>query len=549
MKNKLLSIFALLLISVVSARAIDFTLKVNQEELAVVSATGATIVQIPQGTVGKQVKVGASEFLLSFGKDVRNNLSAILSPVLDRNTPLSFSTLDKEVKTDGNAIVSVRYSNALSTAEIDPGFLGRVTVSDLKGYSPATLTPASLMSDAKPISKTNKETETPKISTSPSVTSTPSTVSNNISSDPLPQKDSLRSQEEGKGIFTVLKEEGIKGLFDSKNMVSGLERSKKSKLVSVNQPDLKKSIPVGVMKVIPPEQFAKAANDKTGEIRLLGLKGSVLVDGKPVTDGAMVSQKSVISTNGSSSVVAVIGGIHLVTVHEKSSVAITQELKEKQMMTLVELKSGNIFADVNHRKGMTQDFKIKTAKGAVSATGSKALIATMPDGTLVTIVFESKWKGTDANGNPVLDSSPTNAPADMGIKFVSFGSVPAMDGAKLQDIVNKMADFINNSVVQNSPGNFSFVQDPVLSYSSGNASTLPDGSTNPGSTVEGKMQKLLLAITDVVVTDEKDGGTSLSVGGSNDPTQFSGSNTLNSNGGANVSLIRLQPFETTPGGL
>ena len=542
MKNKLLSVVALILISFVSADAGDFNLKVSQDLLTVVSATGETVVQIPKGTVGKQVKVGASEFLLSFGKDVRNNLSAIISPVLDKNSPLSFSTLDKEVKTDGNAIVSVRYSKALSTAEIDSGFLGRVTVSDIKGYTPESLTPASLVADAKPISNTNSEADLPKISTSSQATPPNSTKPSDSSMVSLPQK-------EGKGILTVLKEQGIKGLFDSKNMVAGLERSKKSKLVSANTPDPKKSTPMGAMKVMATEVFAKSANDKPGEIRLLDLKGSVLVDGRPVTDGAMISQKSVITTDSSSAVVAVIGGLHLVTIHEKSSIAITQEFKEKKMMTLVELKSGNIFADVNHRKGMTQDFKIKTEKGTVSATGSKALVAKMPDGTLVTVVFESNWKGTDANGNPVLDSSPSNAPADMGLKFVSFGSVPAMEGAKLQEIVNKMADFIKDSVTQKTPGTFTFVKDPILSFSSGNALTLPDGSTNPGNTVEGKLQKTLLAFTDLVIdTEDKDGGDALTVGGSGDPTQFAGSVSLNSTAGANPSITRLQPFDTTPGG-
>ncbi len=544
MKYRLLSISALILFSVASLFAADFSLQVSQNTLTVVSGAGEKVAQISQGAVGKQVNVGGTEFLLSFGKDVRNNLSAIISPVLDKNSPLSFSTLNKSIKTDGNAIVSIRYSPSLTSAEVDGGYIGRVTVADLKDYNPSGLTPAALVSDVKPLS--TKEKEMPKITTKQeSITATESVVPVKT---PAPLINSLRTQEEGKSLFAVLKEEGIKGLFDSKNMVAGLERSKKSKLVSISKPDLKNVTPMGGMKIIAPELLAKAANDKAGEVRLLDLKGSVLVDGKPATEGALVSQKSVIKTKENGSAVAVLGGLHLVTIHSKSSVSFTQELKEKKMLTLVDLTSGNVFADVNHRKGMIQDFKIKTVKGIISATGSKALVGTTSDGKLIVIVFESTWKGTDSTGANVLNASPLNAPADAGIKIVSFGSIPAMSGAELQDIVNQMAPAIEKSVVQSSPGVFNFVGDPIFSYLSGNSPTLPDGTTNPGATVEGKLRGLVLAITDVVVTAEKDQGGALEAG-SSDPTQIGQSSVLSATGGIlGGANVRLQPSETSPGG-
>ena len=67
MKNKVLAFFGLFIVSVGSLVASDFALQVTSDELSVVANGGEKVVSIPQGTVGKQVNVGGSEFLLSFG--------------------------------------------------------------------------------------------------------------------------------------------------------------------------------------------------------------------------------------------------------------------------------------------------------------------------------------------------------------------------------------------------------------------------------------------------------------------------------------------------
>lgn len=537
MKNKVLTFFGLFIVAVGSLVASDFAIQVTSDELSVVANGGEKVVSVPQGTVGKQVNVGGSEFLLSFGKDVRGNLSAILSPVLNKNTPLTFTTLNKSVKSDGNAIISIRYSSTLSSAEVDGGFIGRVTVADLKGTASESLTPAALMSDVKPMPFKEKEKSAKEDLKGPDV----SVITESKSET---KTVSSTTSEQGKGILTVLKEEGIQGIFDPKNTVTSFERSKKSQMVSTNKFDIKKATPMGGLKIISPELLASSANDKPGEIRLLDVKGTVLVDGKQAVEGALISQKSLIKTEDQGSAVAVVGGLHLVTIYSQSSISIAQELKEKKMETLVDLKSGTIFADVQHRKGITQDFKVKTDKGIVSATGSKALILNV-GGKIVTIAYESTWKGTDSNGKPLFSTTPSNPPADTGIKILSFSSIPAMSGAELEAFISENTPKNGDNIVVDAPGSFKYVSDPVLSYLTGNSPTLPDGSTNPGSTLEGSLRNLILSVTNIVDAEGKDiGDNKVDVGG-NDST-FILNLSSNSVGGRNGSVSVLQPGDTTP---
>ena len=534
MKNKVLAFFGLFIVSVASLIASDFALQVTSDELSVVANGGEKVVSIPQGTVGKQVNVGGSEFLLSFGKDVRGNLSAILSPVLNKNTPLTFTTLNKSVKTDGNAIISIRYSSTLSSAEVDGGFIGRVTVADLKGTAPESLTPAALISDVKPLPLNEKSAKEdlkgPEISV--------------VTESKEQSAVSPAAASEGKkGIFSILKEEGVPGLFDSKNTVTAFERSKKSKLVSSSKFDEKKATPMGGLKVITPKLLESSANDKPGDVRLLNIKGSVLVDGKQAVEGALISPKALIKTEDQGSAIAVIGGLHLITIHSQTSISIAQELKDKKMETLVELKSGTIFADVEHRKGITQDFKVKTDKGVVSATGSKSLILNV-DGKVVVIAYESTWKGTDSNGNPSFSTSPSNPPADTQIKILSFSSIPAMSGADLDVFIKENTPNLGENIVVDAPGGFKYVSDPVISYLTGNSPTLPDGSTNPGSTLEGSLRNLILSVTNIVDAEGKDiadNNFDVAVGGGD------GGFILNlSSNGVGGRTGNIQPLDTTP---
>jgi hypothetical protein len=526
-------------VALISTFADDFKLQVISDTLVIQSGTGEKVSEIFQGTVGKQVSVGTSQFLVSFGKDVRNHLSAIISPVIDKHSPLNFSTLNKSVKTDGNAIVTIHYSSDLTTAQIDPGFIGRAEVAELGGGTTPSAPVKSEVEPSATIPVAGQKAPTVVDSSSASVTE--------MASAPL-GRSMEEAKEARKDIFTLLKSEGIKGLFDSKNIVSSKERKLRSQSAfagSISAEGIKSSSEVesiGKMKSVSSEIISRSSQDKPGTVRLVLVQGTVSAGGTPVQEDAVVSKESIIQTGDKSSVVAIIGGIHVLTIHPNSQVTIAQSIKEKTMETIVDLKEGTVFADVSKRDGFSQNFKIKTINGAVSATGSQALVA-WRGGKMVAIAFQSPWKGENSSGNQIFIVRPMVVPGENSLKTVSFSSIPAITGAELQNEVKQMIARIGENMTSDPSRNGNFISHPVASFVQGNALNLPNGSVNPGATLEGALRNAIIALTDNLESESKDNGNELLVGNARDPLVFTVFD--NFDNGRNGQ----QPGETTPGGL
>lgn len=479
----------------------EFSIQVANDQLSVASADGKKVASFEQGTVGKEVKVGISQFLLSFGRDVKGNLSAILSPVTNVNSPLEFKTIDQSVKTDGKAIVTIRFSSDLNSSTIDEGFIGRVKVASLK-------TP-SVPSPEKKSSPTQVTKVEDLVKSEPKMESVSSAVE--VKND----KIKVASNEEGKSknVIDLLKDKGIMGLFSGEDAAYSFrnkpsERRERAVYSKRNNPLSSDSIAksdqskeIKGNEVLPPEIVAKTSQDKPNDVRLFLVKGNVKVNSAIAKEGELIPEGGVVKTGANSTAVAIIGGLHILSVHPNTEFSSKQTLEGKKMKTVVSLKSGNVFADVNHRKGLKQDFQVKTSAGSVSATGSQALIGFI-DGKLVIAAFKSPWKGSDVNNGNSFTTFPLTSTGKDRTVAVAYSSVPEMSGADLQDLVNQIMSQIG--VNFSSSVETKFVSNAVASFIQGNASTLPDGTSNPGNSIEGKVRKDLLALFNDFSPEDKD---------------------------------------------
>ncbi len=261
----------------------------------------------------------------------------------------------------------------------------------------------------------------------------------------------------------------------------------------------------------------------------------------------ILPSQSIVSTGENSTVAAVMGGLHSVRLVPQTDASFSQSKEKLECKSEVSLTKGSLFAEVNKRKGMTQNFQIKTPAGTASATGSKAQVS-FKSGKMSLAAAESRWQGTDNSGKFAFSTIPTISPNTGLMHFLGLASIPQMDGKELlkeatqgmqsAKEVNTLTQKITGTT---SPPSVSIHNTFSLTVS--NSSTMADGSINPTPLLGALIipaQELL--VSQLVTPEQKDQGKSGDVIISDkkitDPTQVPSSNTT-----------AFQPRQTTPGGI
>jgi hypothetical protein len=107
----------------------QFSLSIaDNGRLQIFSNRGQKIDDLPQATIGRTVEVPPVVFEVSYGKDISNLLSIIISPSVDRPTALNFSVGGKRVQMDAQAVVTLTFNADKTKLKVDPGYIGQVTV-------------------------------------------------------------------------------------------------------------------------------------------------------------------------------------------------------------------------------------------------------------------------------------------------------------------------------------------------------------------------------------------------------------------------------------
>lgn len=117
-----------------------FSITVEQpDKLAVLGTKGDHVADFTAPAIARSVTVGDVSFQLSYGRDARGDLTAILTPSSATSTALHFTVLGKSVDAD-KAVVTLIFSSNLKRVTVNASYGGRVEVNSHR-VSPSQPTP------------------------------------------------------------------------------------------------------------------------------------------------------------------------------------------------------------------------------------------------------------------------------------------------------------------------------------------------------------------------------------------------------------------------
>jgi hypothetical protein len=323
-----------------------FALAVGQHgDLLVFGPKGDKVADLPVPTISESVTVnGTTTFQVSYGRDVDDRLSAIISPSAAQPADLHFTILGKDIDADKMAVVTLTFSPSLNNVSVDPGYIGVVQVNsrhirhhDLDETAPA------VASTPSPISEMPGPSAMPAPRVNPEMAPRAPADTSYVPETPGPGPASVSSTT----TETAMAAPGTPGapshLFWSE---------------PVTGPD------------------GTAPRVGLNQMKLVELQGSATVhtpgggfeDG---VDGMVIPSGSVVTTGADSSVAVFMGGINSVRLLPDSEVAITHHLEGSVRYTVIDLHRGTAFSRIGRRAGETQQYEVRTPEGTSIAKGTE----------------------------------------------------------------------------------------------------------------------------------------------------------------------------------
>lgn len=323
-----------------------FALAVGQHgDLLVFGPKGDKVADLPVPTISQSVTVnGATTFQISYGRDVDDRLSAIISPNAAEPSDLHFSILGKDIDADKMAVVTLTFSSNLNSVSVDPGYIGVVQVNsrhirhhDLDQSAPA------VASSPAPIS------EMP----GPSAMPAPRVNSEMAPRDPV--DTSYVPETPGPGPASVSSETG------------------ETAMAAPGTPGAPSHL-FWSEPVTGPDGVAPAVG--LHQMKLVELQGTATVHTpgggfEDATNGLVIPSGSVVTTGADSSVAVFMGGINSVRLLPDSEVAITHHLEGSVRYTVIDLHRGTAFSRIGRRDGETQHYEVRTPEGTALAKGTE----------------------------------------------------------------------------------------------------------------------------------------------------------------------------------
>jgi hypothetical protein len=314
-------------------------------------------------TIGQAVTInGGPSFQISYGRDVNDRLSVILSPDSAHPQDLHFSVLNKTIDADKLAVVTLTFSSNLNSVKVDPGYVGVVQVNSQSVHHEAVAHQEPMRKQPAPAASETASSSTTTFSTTAS-SSTASTSAPSLRTSPAPRMNTElaprdlppASGQPGTGGSAVL------------TPVTGTP----SEEVSTN---LSKKRLFWAEPVTSPN--AKLPHVGSDEMKLVAVHGSVSVrrpDGTTERgiNGTLVPSGSHVVTTAGSSAAVLMGGVDSARLLPNSNVAVVQNMEGTVRHTTVDLESGTVFSRVGRRPGETQKYEVRTPQGVAAARGTE----------------------------------------------------------------------------------------------------------------------------------------------------------------------------------
>ena len=352
---------ALLLCSFISGVASaddNFALAIGPRgELAIFGSHGEKAGSYSIPTIGQAVSInGGPSFQVSYGKDVNDHVSVILSPDSAHPQELHFSVLNKTVDADKSAVVTLTFSSSLNSVKVDPGYVGVVRVNsenvhhELATHQEVTrpVKTASLPPPAEPTAAVPAVTSSSESAPSPHATPAPR-MNTEVAPRDLPPAGGTSSNSA------------------SLQPVSG--SSSEEVTTSLSKKRLFWAEPV----TSPNAKLPHVASD---EMKLVAVHGAVSVrrpDGTTErgANGTLVPTGSHVLTTAGSSAAVLMGGVDSARLLPNSNVVVAQNMEGSVRHTTVDLEGGTVFSRVGRRPGETQRYEVRTPQGVAAARGTE----------------------------------------------------------------------------------------------------------------------------------------------------------------------------------
>lgn len=418
-------------LSLGSLYAAQFSLVVqSNDHLAIYTAAGQ-LADIPPATVGKSITSPQGNFQVSYGKDVNDQWTVILSSS-GASSSLSFSTTGHTIYVDGQSFVTISYKNQ-NEISIDPGYLGQVKLDDKVLTAPVVaIAPSALpkkseekkqekIVEVKPVPAPEKK-EVKEVAKQTSEKPAPAPAPTVAQKEPAPAKKTPE-------VMPVQNETASSG--DSSN--AKIPDDGVVPLTPALSEYLALHKPVFWSEPVTPPAPLKLPTVGVNEMKLIEVHGNVTVspsadskDSQPAHDGMVIPSGSVIHTDSNSTAAVLIGGIDSVRFPAGSTGQVDHNFDNGKRTTTVSLTSGTVFAKVGKRKDETQDFKVKTPLGIAAARGTDFAV-TLHDGNMIVFtaagtveLFDKKGKMISSNIvttlNTVLEQSTATMTPDQKAK-------------------------------------------------------------------------------------------------------------------------------------
>ena len=98
-----------------------------RDKLVIFGPKGERAAEFPVPSIAQPVTIGDISFQVSYGRNAKDQLTAILTPSSTAPVDLHFNVMGKSVDAD-KAVVTLIFSSNLKSVDIDPGYGGRVEV-------------------------------------------------------------------------------------------------------------------------------------------------------------------------------------------------------------------------------------------------------------------------------------------------------------------------------------------------------------------------------------------------------------------------------------
>ena len=324
-----------------------FALAVGQHgDLLVFGPKGDKVADLPVPTISQSVTVnGATTFQISYGRDVDDRLSAIISPNAVQPSDLHFTILGKDIDADKMAVVTLTFSSNLNSVSVDPGYVGVVQVNSrhIRHHDLDETAPAVASSPA-PIS------EMP----GPSAMPAPAPRVNSQMAPREPADTSYVPETPGPGPASV-------------------SSTSETTMAAPGTPGAPSHL-FWSEPVTGPDGIAPSVG--LHQMKLVELQGTATVHTpgggfEDAANGMIIPSGSVVTTGDDSSVAVFMGGINSVRLLPDSEVAITHHLEGGVRYTVIDLHRGTAFSRIGRRDGETQHYVVQTPEGSALAKGTE----------------------------------------------------------------------------------------------------------------------------------------------------------------------------------